>query len=206
MIMFCGSVPLGVQPVHFAQLVHQLAQEKIVLVDTSKAPLRALLQDYPENVIIKVNASEIMDALQIPSCEQIIAIAKEKLIARGTYAIIVTLGKHGAYMFTASGKVFKIGAPHMDHPFVVKSTVGCGDVFHAAYAMSCAQAIAENYQQLQPQEKLIFNNHAYNQVFEQVEHVMKGVTCASASTLTKLPAQFDLSVVEQFTATVEQVE
>ena len=105
-----------------------------VAVDTSEAPLRALvdrlsLETAPH--LMKPNGEELAsftggDADTIESDPAAAAAAARTLVDRGVTEVLATLGPHGAVLVTADG-AWHATPP----PTEVVSTVGAGDSFMA---------------------------------------------------------------------------
>jgi 1-phosphofructokinase family hexose kinase len=128
-ISFSGSLMPGVPPERLRDLATELlAGGRTVYIDTSGAPLRAVL-DLPLP-LLKVNAHELGDALGQPIAGLADAVAAaEAACARGPHAVVVTLGKDGAI------GVDRHGAWHAKTPPIqVVSPVGSGDAVLAGVA------------------------------------------------------------------------
>ena len=129
-IVLAGSLPPGAPPEWYAELVTALrAAGGRVAVDTSDAPLKALVDALPAAAphLMKPNGEELAsftghqaDALESDPWEA--AVAARDVIARGVESVLVTLGPHGAVL------VNDAGAWHATPPpTTVVSTVGAGD-------------------------------------------------------------------------------
>ena len=129
-IVLAGSLPPGAPPEWYAELVTALrAAGARVAVDTSDAPLKALVDALPAAAphLMKPNGEELAsftghraDALESDPWEA--AVAARDVIARGVESVLVTLGPHGAVL------VNDAGAWHATPPpTTVVSTVGAGD-------------------------------------------------------------------------------
>ena len=100
-----------------------------VAVDTSDAPLRALVDGLPGSAphLMKPNGEELAsftggDAELLESDPEAAARAALTLVERGVESVLATLGRHGAVLVTADG-AWHASPP----PTSVVSTVGAGD-------------------------------------------------------------------------------
>ncbi len=129
-IVLAGSLPPGAPPKWYAELVADLrAAGARVAVDTSDAPLQALVDALPSSAphLMKPNGEELAsftghdgDALEADPIAA--ARAATDLVARGVESVLVTLGPHGAVLVDADG-AWHASPP----PTTVVSTVGAGD-------------------------------------------------------------------------------
>ncbi len=129
-IVLAGSLPPGAPPEWYAELVTALRTAGArVAVDTSDAPLKALVDALPTSAphLMKPNGEELASftghqADHLESDPLAVATAAGDLIARGVESVLVTLGPHGAVL------VNDAGAWHATPPpTTVVSTVGAGD-------------------------------------------------------------------------------
>ncbi len=129
-IVLAGSLPPGAPPEWYAELVTALRTAGArVAVDTSDAPLKALVDALPTSAphLMKPNGEELASftghqADELESDPRAAAAAAGDLIARGVESVLVTLGPHGAVL------VNDAGAWHATPPpTTVVSTVGAGD-------------------------------------------------------------------------------
>ena len=128
--VLAGSLPAGAPPGFYADLVRRLRTVGgHVAVDTSDAPLQALVEALPESApdLMKPNGEELAsftggdpDALEADPVAT--ARAARQLIERGVGAVLATLGGKGAVLVTAEG-AWHATPP----PTTVVSTVGAGD-------------------------------------------------------------------------------
>ncbi len=120
-IAISGSVPPGVTSAQYLDLVRGLPPATFVCIDTSGAPLAAVL-DLPVN-LLKINMHELSAALgkMIATPDQAGAAAAE-VMQRGPQQVIVTLGAQGAVAVDAHG-AWHARTPPLD-PI---SPVGSGD-------------------------------------------------------------------------------
>ncbi len=129
-IVLAGSLPPGVPVEWYAELVTTLREAGAsVAVDTSDAPLQALVERLPASAphLMKPNAEELAsftggNAEDIEADPQLAAKAARTLLARGVDTVLATLGGHGAVLVTRDG-AWHATPP----PTTVVSTVGAGD-------------------------------------------------------------------------------
>ena len=128
--VLAGSLPSGAPPDYYAELVRRLREVGgRVAVDTSDAPLRALVVALPSSApdLMKPNGEELAsftggDADKLESDPLAAAEAARQLIDRGVGAVLATLGGNGAVLVTPEG-AWHATPP----PTTVVSTVGAGD-------------------------------------------------------------------------------
>lgn len=128
--VLAGSLPPGAPDDYYAQLVRRLrAAGARVAVDTSDAPLRALVDALPDDAphLMKPNGEELAsfaggDADSLEADPALAAAAARTLVERGVESVLATLGGNGAVLVTAEG-AWHAAAP----PTTVISTVGAGD-------------------------------------------------------------------------------
>jgi 1-phosphofructokinase len=132
-----GSLPPGVPHEWYAELTVALHEQGCrVSVDTSGAPLRAVLAGASGPDLLKPNAEELADTLQVPTSavdhdHRATAGHARRLVEAGTGAVLVTLGARGAVLVTEEG------AWHATPPPVApRSTVGAGDAALAGYLLA----------------------------------------------------------------------
>jgi 1-phosphofructokinase family hexose kinase len=129
LVLSSGSLPPGVLPQAFADLLRALAAEgRRVIVDTSGAALRTALSAAPYG--IKVNGSELGAVLNRPIASiDDAAAALTDLRARGIALAMVSLGAEGALAATDDGIC------HAQPPAIrAVSTIGAGDSLLAGLA------------------------------------------------------------------------
>ncbi|MCJ0902701.1 1-phosphofructokinase [Rhodococcus sp. ARC_M6] len=150
-IVLSGSVPPGVHPGWYAELVAALRDHPCrVAVDTSDAPLSALAENFPHSApdLLKPNGEELAqltgvdshlleNAAQAGNPGPAIA-AANRLVERGVGAVLATLGAAGAVLVTADG-AWIATAP----PIVAVSTVGAGDSSLAGYILAATAGADE---------------------------------------------------------------
>ncbi|MBC3487745.1 1-phosphofructokinase [Pseudomonas sp. SWRI100] len=121
-VVVAGSLPRGISPEWFRQLLEQLkAQGLKVALDSSGEALRVGLQSAPW--LVKPNTEELGEvlglAVQTPAQQRA---AAERLLASGIEHVVVSAGEHGVSWFACDL------ALHAQPPTVrVASTVGAGD-------------------------------------------------------------------------------
>lgn len=128
--VLAGSLPSGAPPEFYADLVRRLRQVGgRVAVDTSDAPLQALVAALPDAApdLMKPNGEELAsftggDPVALEADPLATARAAAQLIDRGVGAVLATLGGNGAVLVTADG-AWHATPP----PTTVVSTVGAGD-------------------------------------------------------------------------------
>jgi 1-phosphofructokinase len=127
-VVLAGSLPPGAPATWYADLVTRVHPHAPVAVDTSDAPLAALVTRLGDArpALMKPNADELAaatgldpESLQQPGAA---ASAAGRLVEAGLGACLVTLGAGGAVLVTAEG-AWHAAPP----PTTVVSTVGAGD-------------------------------------------------------------------------------
>ncbi|MFD7320708.1 1-phosphofructokinase [Streptomyces sp. NPDC059875] len=127
-IACCGSLPRGLAPEWYAELVTRAhgAGARIAL-DTSGPSLLAALAARPD--VVKPNADELAEAVGRPLATVGDAVkAAEELRQSGAGAVLASLGADGQLLVTADGIWF--GAAEVD---AVRSNVGAGDASLAGF-------------------------------------------------------------------------
>ncbi|HDS1683529.1 TPA: 1-phosphofructokinase [Pseudomonas putida] len=121
-VVVAGSLPRGISPEWFRQLLEQLqAQGLKVALDSSGDALRAGLQSAPW--LVKPNTEELGEVLGLAvqtAAEQ--RAAAEQLLAGGIEHVVVSAGEQGVSWF-AAGLALQARPPQVR----VASTVGAGD-------------------------------------------------------------------------------
>jgi 1-phosphofructokinase len=128
--VLAGSLPAGAPAGFYADLVRRLREVGgRVAVDTSEAPLQALVDALPHSApdLMKPNGEELAsftgaDAEELESDPAATAVAARQLIDRGVGTVLATLGGNGAVLVTSEG-AWHATPP----PTTVVSTVGAGD-------------------------------------------------------------------------------
>lgn len=140
-VVLSGSLPPGVPDRWYADVVARLTAFGCrIAVDTSDAPLTALVQSFGQSApdLIKPNAEELAGVIGLSPLaleaavnqgdpEPVIAAARQ-LIDRGVGAVLATLGAAGAVLVDDNGGWFATPPP-----ITPRSTVGAGDAALAGY-------------------------------------------------------------------------
>ncbi len=139
-VALSGSLPPGTPTDWYADLVRALRDTGArIAVDTSEAPLRALLQAGPDAApdLLKPNAEELAqltgtteEALLADPSALLAAVGR--LHEQGVREVLLTLGADGALLSTADGGLWSAVPPPVD----VRSTVGAGDCSLAGYLLA----------------------------------------------------------------------
>jgi 1-phosphofructokinase len=137
-IVLSGSLPPGTPVDWYATLVAALRDTGArIAVDTSEAPLQALLAAGPAAApdLLKPNAEELAQLAGVPEADvladpQVALAAVGSLHQRGVAEVLLTLGADGALLSTAEG-LWSAQPP----PVAVRSTVGAGDCSLAGYLL-----------------------------------------------------------------------
>ncbi|MGF6394787.1 1-phosphofructokinase [Pseudomonas plecoglossicida] len=121
-VVVAGSLPRGVSPQWFRQLLERLqAMDLKVALDSSGEALRAGLQSAPW--LVKPNTEELGEvlglAVQGPEAQRA---AAERILATGVEHVVVSAGEQGVSWF-AAGRALHAQPPQVR----VASTVGAGD-------------------------------------------------------------------------------
>ncbi|SDL06527.1 1-phosphofructokinase [Streptomyces indicus] len=121
-IACCGSLPRGLQPSWYAELVATAhAAGARIALDTSGPSLLAALREQPD--VVKPNVEELAEAVGRPLHTVGDAVkAAEELRALGARAVLASLGADGQLLVDDSGAYFA-SAPVE----TVRSNVGAGD-------------------------------------------------------------------------------
>ncbi|MGW1666385.1 1-phosphofructokinase [Streptomyces microflavus] len=133
-IACCGSLPRGLPPQWYAELVARShrAGTRIAL-DTSGPALTAALREGPD--VIKPNAQELAEAVGRPLATVGDALkAAEELRARGARSVLASLGADGQLLVEASGAYFATARVE-----TVRSNVGAGDASLAGFLTAVGQ-------------------------------------------------------------------
>jgi 1-phosphofructokinase len=139
-VVLSGSLPPSTPVDWYAELVRSLRDTGVhVAVDTSEAPLLALMAAGPESAphLLKPNAEELAqlagvsedDVLRDPAAT---LAAVRSLHDRGVAEVLLTLGGDGALLSRADGEVWTARPPQV----TVRSTVGAGDSSLAGYLLA----------------------------------------------------------------------
>ncbi|MBC2933418.1 1-phosphofructokinase family hexose kinase [Nocardioides sp. zg-1228] len=143
--VLAGSLPAGAPADFYADLVRRL--RKVggrVAVDTSEAPLLALVDALPDAApdLMKPNGDELAsftggDPDQLEADPRAAAAAARRLVERGVGAVLATLGGHGAVLVTPEG-AWHAAPP----PTTVVSTVGAGDSSLFGYVLGDVRGLS----------------------------------------------------------------
>ncbi|MCX5377838.1 1-phosphofructokinase [Streptomyces sp. NBC_00091] len=130
-IACCGSLPPGLEPSWYAELVARAHEAGArVALDTSGPALAAALPARPD--VIKPNAAELAEAVGRPLATLGDAVkAAEELIGRGAGAVLASLGATGQLLVGAEGAYYGT-APVT----AVRSDVGAGDAALAGFLIA----------------------------------------------------------------------
>jgi 1-phosphofructokinase len=130
-IACCGSLPRGLAPSWYAELVARAhAAGTRIALDTSGPALLAALRERPD--VVKPNAEELAEAVGRPLATVGDAVkAAEELRAMGADAVLASLGADGQLLVNASGAWF--GTARVD---AVRSNVGAGDSSLAGFLIA----------------------------------------------------------------------
>jgi 1-phosphofructokinase len=142
--VLAGSLPVGASPGFYADLVRRLRDVGgRVAVDTSEAPLQALVDGLPAAApdLMKPNGEELAsftggDPDELEADPEATAKAARQLIERGVGAVLATLGGNGAVLVTPEG-AWHASPP----PTTVVSTVGAGDSSLFGYILGDIQGL-----------------------------------------------------------------
>ncbi|MFE7542233.1 1-phosphofructokinase [Streptomyces platensis] len=127
-IACCGSLPRGLAPEWYAELVartHRVGAR--IALDTSGPSLTAALRERPD--VVKPNAEELAQAVGRPlTTLGDVVKAAEELRARGARAVLASLGADGQLLVDEEGAYYG-SAPVA----AVRSNVGAGDASLAGF-------------------------------------------------------------------------
>ena len=128
-----GSLPRGVDPSYYAQLVRAVDKNSLKIVDTSGQRMFAALREGVD--LVKPNIDELEDTIgkSIESKEDMLAGCRE-LIEQGAKRVLLSLGKKGAVITDGKESYF-----YKSLNVAVNSTVGAGDGMVAAAAVKLQQ-------------------------------------------------------------------
>ncbi|MFF0740934.1 1-phosphofructokinase [Streptomyces sp. NPDC004111] len=127
-IACCGSLPRGLSPQWYADLVARAhAAGARIALDTSGPSLLAALRERPD--VVKPNAEELAEAVGRPLTTVGDAVkAAEELRALGAGAVLASLGADGQLLVDGAGVHFATATVE-----VVRSNVGAGDASLAGF-------------------------------------------------------------------------
>lgn len=130
-IACCGSLPRGLAPAWYADLVARAhAAGKRIALDTSGPALLQALREGPD--VVKPNAEELAEAVGRPLATVGDAVkAAEELRGMGAQAVLASLGADGQLLVDGTGAWF--GSARVD---AVRSNVGAGDSSLAGFLIA----------------------------------------------------------------------
>ena len=131
LVIFGGSLPPGLDPAIYAQLVTELHARNVgAIVDTSGPALAAVLAAHP--LLVKPNVEEAEEILgrRLRNDADVLAAARD-LQARGAENVVISQAEEGAIAVGPSGG-WKAFAPKV----AARSTVGAGDSMVAGLALA----------------------------------------------------------------------
>ncbi|MFI6935585.1 1-phosphofructokinase [Streptomyces sp. NPDC050287] len=130
-IACCGSLPRGLAPQWYAELVARAhAVGARIALDTSGPALLAALRERPD--VVKPNAEELAEAVGRPLSTVGDAVkAAEELREMGARAVLASLGADGQLLVDGAGAWF--ASARVD---VVRSNVGAGDSSLAGFLIA----------------------------------------------------------------------
>ncbi|WP_149548763.1 1-phosphofructokinase [Streptomyces marokkonensis] len=130
-IACCGSLPRGLAPSWYAELVARVHAAGLrIALDTSGPALVAALRERPD--VVKPNAAELAEAVGRPLTTVGDAVkAAEDLRAAGARAVLASLGADGQLLVDDDGAWF--GTAPVD---AVRSNVGAGDASLAGFLVA----------------------------------------------------------------------
>ena len=137
-VALSGSLPPGTPPDWYATVVRGLRGTGArIAVDTSEAPLLALLSAGPDAApdLLKPNTEELAQLAGVPEAAltgDALLAAVRSLHDRGVGEVLLTLGGDGALLSTADGGLWSARAPRV----TVRSTVGAGDCSLAGHLLA----------------------------------------------------------------------
>lgn len=128
-VVFSGSVPDGISPEQFGDLLEICTSaEARVVVDTS-GPALGAASKLPL-WLMKPNVAELGEIVGRPLVSEADILAAGRSLAERVKTVIVSRGEEGGFCFV-SGSVLR-GHVRVD-PVRVRNTVGCGDCLLAGY-------------------------------------------------------------------------
>jgi len=130
-IACCGSLPRGLAPQWYAELVARAhAVGARIALDTSGPALLAALRERPD--VVKPNAEELSEAVGRPLATVGDAVkAAEELREMGAGAVLASLGADGQLLVNSAGAWF--GSARVE---TVRSNVGAGDSSLAGFLIA----------------------------------------------------------------------
>jgi len=139
--VLAGSLPPGAPATFYADLVPRLRTVSRVAIDTSDAPLAALVERLPEDApdLLKPNAEELASVTGTEATaldEGAGGLGGRTLVERGVGAVLASLGGKGAVLVDNDGAWY---AP--PPPTTVVSTVGAGDSTLFGYLLGALRGL-----------------------------------------------------------------
>jgi 1-phosphofructokinase len=119
-----GSVPAGIPDDVYVEMIDSIhALGGRVVLDTSGAPLRAVMAGVSTPEILKPNTEELAELVGRPLATLAdVRAAAESLLVRGVRLVVVSMGAEGA-LFVDGRQALRARPPGVE----VRSTVGAGD-------------------------------------------------------------------------------
>lgn len=135
-LVVSGSMPDGVDPAIFGDLVGALP-DTMVIVDTSGSALRAALQSGA--YLVKPSARELSNLVGRPLLDEaeIEVAARELAAATPVEVVVASIGAGGAIVVTSDGQSARLRAPTVQ----VRSAVGAGDSMVAGMAVGISRGL-----------------------------------------------------------------
>ena len=134
-LMLCGSLPPGVDPHFYTNLIRLAAKHKVeTLLDTDSEPLLHGLEARP--TIVKPNQSEaerLLNTALIARSQQIDAVQRIK--ALGPRSVVLSLGSRGVIAATSTEGVLEVTPPAVE----ARCPIGVGDAMSAAIVWALAR-------------------------------------------------------------------
>jgi len=139
-VVLAGSLPPGLSVDFYVRVVRAIRSAIAravprIAIDSSGAPMQAVMDSDVEIDLIKPNAEELAELTGLPDTFEddpdAAAAAALGLVERGCRAVLATLGSRGALLVTADA-TWRATMP----PVAAKSTVGAGDASLAGYLLA----------------------------------------------------------------------
>ncbi|MGW1883371.1 1-phosphofructokinase [Streptomyces sp. NPDC001970] len=129
-IACCGSLPRGLEPSWYAELVARAHESGArIALDTSGPSLLSALSGRPD--VVKPNTDELAGAVGRPLATVGDAVkAAEELRSLGAVAVLASLGADGQLLVSSAGTWFASAAVAADR---IRSNVGAGDASLAGF-------------------------------------------------------------------------
>ncbi|WP_351233628.1 1-phosphofructokinase [Streptomyces sp. NPDC002133] len=129
-IACCGSLPRGLEPSWYAELVARAHESGArIALDTSGPSLLSALSGRPD--VVKPNTDELAGAVGRPLTTVGDAVkAAEELRSLGAVAVLASLGADGQLLVSSAGTWFASAAVAADR---IRSNVGAGDASLAGF-------------------------------------------------------------------------